>query len=173
MFRRVTVMAAICVGTVAASASAATTVKGSGLHICCKKCVTGLKKAIKSVTGAKGTIEKNKGEVTITTADDKIAQQAIDAIATAGYHGTTNSKTVTFKDDSGVKDTTVQKLTVSGFHNCCGKCVKGLKKAVRSVKGAQAGQIGKGTKSFEVTGSFQGAALVKALNDGGYHVTVQ
>ena len=118
-------------------------------------------------------MDKDAGEATITAADDATVQKAVDAVAAAGFHGKTDSKTVTFKDDSGAKNAKVKSLTVSGAHLCCGKCIKAANKALGTITGATAAGLKKGAASFTVTGDFNDKTLVDAFNNVGMHVKVK
>ena len=67
----------------------------------------------------------------------------------------------------------VQTLTVSGAHNCCGACCRGLKATGKKVTGVEGDTATPKATSFKVTGDFDAAELVQALNEAGFHVKVQ
>jgi mercuric ion binding protein len=149
-----------------------TKVELKGVHICCGAC----EKAIGGVldtAGVKGTCDKGAGTVTFTAGDEKAAQKAVDALAAAGFHGTSSVAGVSIKDDSGAKAGKVKSLTVSGAHNCCPACCKALKGIVAKVDGVKSEDVKPKGTSFTVSGEFDAAALVKALNDAGFHVKVE
>jgi mercuric ion binding protein len=151
---------------------AETTVTLKGVHICCPNCI----KTMNSVADKGGfDVKADRGAktVTITAANAKAAQKAVDAIAAAGFYGTSNSKEVKIKDDSGAKAGKVARLTVRGAHNCCGNCCKALKAAVGKVDGVAGDTAKPKAKSFVVEGNFDAADLVKALNKAGFHVKVK
>jgi len=54
------------------------------------------------VEGATAKCDQKTATVSITAKDDVTAQKALDALATGGFHGTTDSKSLKVKDDSGV-----------------------------------------------------------------------
>ena len=111
--------------------------------------------------------------ITITAKDPATAQKALDALAAGGFHGTTGNKELRIKDDSGATKGKVKSLKVTGVHNCCGPCNRGIVAALGKVEGVTGNTAKAKTKTFEVTGEFDAAELVKALNAAGYHVKVK
>jgi periplasmic mercuric ion binding protein len=157
---------------VAGTGRAETKVELKGVHLCCGACVNGAKGILKK-EGVKGYVSQKDKTITIEAGDDKAAQKAVDALAEAGFHGESGNKAVTIKDDSGAEKGNVKSLTVSGAHNCCGACCKAIKATVKGVKGVTGDTATPKAASFTVTGDFDGAELVKALNDAGFHVKVK
>lgn len=167
------VLSSLCAVLALAGASRAETkVELKGVHICCPMCVKDIEGILKKakVTGKPDMEAKT---VTIMAKDAEAAQKAVDALSAAGYHGESDNKDVTMKDDSGAKAEKVKKLTVTGAHNCCGMCAKVLNETVKKVEGVKAGTAKAKGKSFEVTGDFDAAEVVKALNAAGFHVKVK
>ena len=144
----------------------------SGLHLCCNKCVKDVEAPLKGMDGVTASFDKSSGSGELTAKDKATAQKAIDAIAGAGYHAKIEGSDVTFPKVS-TPEGKVSSIEVSGIHNCCGGCAKGVTKAVEKVAGAKMGELGKKATSFEVTGDFDASSLVKALNDAGFHVAVK
>src|SRR5262249_28653270 len=105
--------------------------------------------------------------------DDATVQKALDALAAAGFHGTTNNKDLKIKDDSGATKGKVKTLTLVGVHNCCGQCNKAIVGAVTKVPGVTGNTAKAKNDTFDVTGDFDAAELIKALNAAGYHVKVK
>jgi len=106
--------------------------------------------------------------------DTTTAQKALDALAVGGFHGDPGmDKGFTFKDDSGVKAGEVKTLTVTGFHNSCAGCVKSFKDALKDVKGITGISAKAKVSSADLTGTFDAAEAVKALNKAGFHVKVK
>jgi copper chaperone CopZ len=163
--------AAACWMLPAAVAQAEVTVKVSGLHNCCGGCLKGITKAITS-SGAKSMIESGDDTVTITAADKAAVQRALDSLAAAGYHGTTDTPGLAMKDDSGAPKGATTKLELSGAHNCCRGCSNAIGDAADSVPGVSGKTINPKSKTFVVEGNYDAQALVKALNDAGFHVKV-
>ena len=97
----------------------------------------------------------------------------MDALAAGGFHGDTGSKDITMKDDSGAKAGKVKTLSLTGIHNCCGNCNTAIKATLKKVDGVTGDTAKAKDGSFTVTGDFDAAALVKALNDAGFHVKVK
>jgi mercuric ion binding protein len=145
-------------------------VEMKGLHLCCGGCEGAALKALEN-TGAKNpSADRAAGTLTFTVRDAKAAQKAFDGLAAAGFHGDSGIKGLGIKDDSGVKPGKVESLTLAGAHNCCGSCATALKAAIAKVEGVTSDDLAPKAVKFTVKGSFDGAALVKAINDAGYHV---
>ena len=144
-----------------------------GTHLCCPQCVRAVEDILKKVDGVTGTCDQKAGTVTITAKDDATAQKALNALAAGGFHGTTGNDKLTIKDDSGAEKGKVKSLTLVGVHNCCGMCNGAIKKAVKAVEGVTNDTAKAKSDTFEVTGEFDAQALIKALNDAGYHVKVK
>jgi periplasmic mercuric ion binding protein len=152
---------------------AETKVELKGVHLCCPACVKTVNGILKKVDGVTGVCDQTAKTVTITALDDQTAQKALDALATAGFHGDTGSKTLAMKEDSGVQAGKVKSLTVAGAHNCCGQCCKIIKATVKKVEGVTGDTAKPKAEAFEVTGDFDAAELIKALNGAGFHVKIK
>jgi copper chaperone CopZ len=152
-------------------AAAETKVVVSGMHNCCGACLKGITKAVTSA-GAEAQISAGDDTVTITAPDQATAQKAVDNLAAAGYHGAVKGDGITMKDDSGAPVGKVVKLEVSGAHNCCKGCSIALGEACDAVSGVSSTEIVPKKTSFTVEGNFDAQALVKALNEAGFHVKV-
>lgn len=163
--------AALLVASTAARAE--TKVELTGTHICCGACVRDANTILKGVEGVMGKVDQKSKSITITAKDDATAQKAVDALAAGGFHGKIDSKTVAIKDDSGAKKEKVKSLTVTGVHNCCGACTSALKKTLKGVDGVTGDTVKSKATTFEVTGDFEAAAVIKALNDAGFHAKVK
>jgi copper chaperone CopZ len=142
-------------------------------HLCCPQCVKAVGDILKKVDGVTGKCDQKAGTITITAKDDATAQKALDALAAGGFHGTTDSKELKIKDDSGATKGKVKTLTLEGVHNCCGQCNKAIVAAVGKVEGVTGNTAKAKNDTFDVTGDFDAAELVKALNAAGYHVKVK
>lgn len=175
MMRFAMLVGAVSVLAWAAPAAAETKVELKNVHMCCGGCakaVAGILKKVEGVTDA--TADEDTTTARFTAADAKVAQRALDALAAGGFHGDTGgSKEYGFKDDSGVKAGKVKSLTVTGFHNSCPGCVKSFREAIKDVPGVAGDTCKSKVRTCQVTGDFDAAELVKALNKGGFHVKVQ
>jgi periplasmic mercuric ion binding protein len=149
-----------------------TTVELKGVHLCCPACVKAVSDILKK-EGATGKCDAKAKTVTLTAKDDAAAQKALDALATGGFSGETDNKDLKIKEDSGVEKGNVKSLTVTGVHNCCGACCKAIKETVKKVDGVKGDTAKPKADTFEVTGDFDAAELVKALNTAGFHVKVK
>jgi copper chaperone CopZ len=157
----------------AGNASAETKVDLKGTHLCCPACVKAVGEILKNIDGCTGKCDAKAGTVSITAKDDETAQKALDALAAGGFHGTTDNNNLKIKDDSGAKAGKVKTLTVTGIHNCCGRCNGAIKSAVKKVEGVTGDTAKAKNDTFEVTGDFDAAELIKALNNAGFHVKVK
>jgi copper chaperone CopZ len=155
------------------SARAETKVELKGVHLCCAKCTAAVKSALRDVDGVKATCDQENQSVTISASDDSAAQKALDALAAHGFHGDTGNSTLKIKEDSGVTAGKVTSMKLTGIHNCCRSCNKAVKSAIKKVDGVTGDTAKPNTGSLTVTGNFDGAELVKALNAAGFHVKVQ
>jgi copper chaperone CopZ len=143
------------------------TAKISEVHLCCKNCVTGVEKAVGSIPGVKAEADQDSGTVTLTGADSATVQKAADALVKAGYFGKSSDPAIKINASTGATDKKVQTLTVEGVHLCCGKCVKAVDKALKSVGGVKEHTATKGAKSFDVTGDFNDTEVFAALQKEG------
>jgi copper chaperone CopZ len=161
---------ALAVGGVSA---AETKVELKNTHLCCAQCVRAVGQILQKVEGVTGKCDREAGTITITAKDNESAQMALDALAAGGFHGTTDSKELTIKDDSGVTNGKVKTLTLTGIHNCCNSCNRGINTALGKVKGVTGNTAKARSDSFEVSGDFDAEELVKTLNAAGFHVRVK
>ena len=106
--------------------------------------------------------------VTITASDQATAQKAVDALIAAGYYGQPGDAAIKVAQASAPAGN-VKTLTVSGVHLCCKKCVTAVNKpAVSKVAGSQVTTAAKDAESFEITGDFNAADVISALNEAGF-----
>ena len=139
----------------------------SDVHLCCKSCVTGAEKAVTSVSGAKATVSQDEETVKITAADKATLQKAADALVAAGFFGKSSDADIKIKADTGAMNMKSQKVTITGVHLCCTKCVNAVDKVVKSVPGTTGNTAKKDAKSFEVTGDFNDKDLMDAFQKAG------
>lgn len=159
--------------SLASVAQAETKVEIKSVHLCCGACEKGVATALKGLDGVSQVSDRKAKTVTLTAADDAAAQKAIDALAAAGYHGDIASSTLAIKKETNVPTGKVKSLALTNLHNCCGACTKAIKTAVKSVAGVSGDTAKPKEADFEVTGDFDAAELVKALNTAGFHVQIQ
>lgn len=158
----------------AASVQAAdVSTKISGVHLCCKGCVTGVEKAVGEVDGANTSVDKDAGTVELSAPDNATLQKAADALTAAGYFGKSSDAKIKLNAESGAKGKKVESLKVNGVHLCCDKCVKAVNKALQSVPGVESHTAKKGVDSFEVNGNFNDAKVFAALQEAGLTGTVE
>ena len=150
-----------------AARAADSTAKISGVHLCCKGCVTGAETAVSKVSDVKAEVDQEEGTVTLSGPDAAAVQKAATALVAAGYFGKSSDEGIKLDYPSGASGAKVSSLKVEGTHLCCAKCVKAVDKAVESVSGAKAHTATKGAKTFEVTGDFNDKDLISALQKEG------
>ena len=154
--------------SLALAGRAEVSLKLTGVHLCCGKCVTAAEEAAAGVSGVKATGDKETGELAVTAPDAAAAQKAADAVVAAGFFGQSSDPSVKVTGASGAKDEEVASLTVTGAHLCCDKCAKGVAKALSGVKGVTENTAVKGAKSFEIKGRFNAREAMSALEAAGY-----
>ncbi|HSJ01805.1 MAG: hypothetical protein ACAI34_25345 [Verrucomicrobium sp.] len=162
--KSITLLATATFFALGIAAQAESTVTLNGIHNCCKGCENGITKAITKVDGATAAVTKTS--VTITAKSKGDVDKAVDSLLDAGYYG--EGATV-----KAVADKKVKSATVSNTHLCCGKCVKGVDEAVKTVKGATKHNATKGEDSFTVEGDFSLKDLQTALNKAGYNGKIE
>ncbi len=150
------------------SKHAETRVELTGVHLCCQGCVAAVEDAVASVPGAHCRCQMDAGTATISAGDVATAQQALDAIAAAGLYGRSDHRELAMRPVGNMPRGHVNRLHLSGIHNCCDPCADAIMAAVASVDGVTGANIEPGVPDFEVTGSFDAAALVHALNAAGF-----
>ncbi len=148
------------------ASAAETTVTLSGVHNCCKSCTNGITKAATSVKDV--TVTAEGGTVKVTAKSKADAKKAVQALNAAGYFGTSDAEesATTSAATKPVKKLT--EATVSGAHLCCGKCVKAMTEAVKSVAGVTETNIVSKESTFTVKGNFTEGDLLAAMNKAGF-----
>lgn len=169
--KRMMVVITGCAVVLTGAVIAETNVTVKKTHVCCPQCEKAIAKVFEKA-GVKGAASKDEGSITFTAADDKAAQKVLDDLAAAGWHGDTGQKDLKIKDDSGVKEGKVTTLTLTGAHNCCGQCTTAIKKALKKVDGVESDDAKAKAETITITGNFDGKAVLKELNDAGFHVTI-
>ncbi len=154
------------------SAAAETKVTVSGTHLCCRQCMTAVDGVLKGVSGVTYKADQAAKTIEITAQDDAAAQKAIDMLADAGFYGKLDNDKIKFKPVNA-GDAAVQKLEVSGVHNCCGQCTASIKKAVSGVSGVIGTDIKAKESSFAIEGNFKPGDVMKALLDAGFYAQVK
>jgi mercuric ion binding protein len=143
------------------------TVTISDVHLCCDSCVKGAAKAVGSVDGAKGVIDKTTKVIILSGPDTATVQKAADALTKAGFFGVSSDASIKIDASTGAKGEKVQSLKVEGVHLCCGKCVKAVNAALKDVSGVTTNNAAKGVAFFTVTGDFTDSDVFAALQKAG------
>jgi copper chaperone CopZ len=148
-------------------------VKLTGVHLCCQGCTNAADAALMSVEGVHSRCDMENGSVTLTAKDDAAARKALDALAAAGFYGTSDTQNLAMNPVGSLPSGKVTSVKVSGIHNCCGPCCDAIKEAINTVEGVTGDTAKPRATSFEVTGDFNAADLVKALNRAGFSALVK
>jgi len=172
MRRFIALVAAVGLSVIGASAVAETKVTVSGTHLCCGQCLKAVDATLKDMPGVKFKSDQGAKTIEVVADDDAAAQKAIDALADAGFYGKLDNQAIKFKPVTSA-DAAVEKLEVSGVHNCCGQCTNSIKKAVTAVGGVTGTNIKAKDTAFTVEGNFKPGEIVKALLDAGFYVQVK
>jgi periplasmic mercuric ion binding protein len=158
--------------SVAATAAAETKVTVSETHLCCRQCLNAVDAVLKGMSGVTYKSEQGAKTIAIVAENDAAAQKAIDTLADAGFYGKLDNQAIKFKPVAS-GDGSVEKLELTGVHNCCGQCTSSIKKAVNSVTGVSGTNVKARESSFIVEGNFKPGEVVKALLDAGFYVQVK
>ncbi len=157
-----------------APAGEETKVELKRVHMCCEGCSDEVETILKKVAGVKNvTVDQEAKVARFVARDVKTAQESLDALAKAGFHGDSGSDKFSFKDDSGVKPGNVKSLTLTGFHNTCAGCVQSFRQAIKDVPGIAGDNLKPKVTTCEIKGDFDAVKLVQALNKAGLHVKVK
>jgi len=152
-------------------------VEVTGVHLCCGACTKAVDKALQGVGGVSGVASDRESKtVRFTAGDDQAAAAGIEALANAGFHGTAkHGETALAFPASGAKEgAKAGQIKISHVHLCCAACVRAADEALKKVEGVGNVAADREASAIEVTGENVGVeALVKALNDAGFHATVQ
>jgi copper chaperone CopZ len=145
----------------------------SGVHICCQGCVDAIDVALKNIAGVESQCDMTNGTVTLTFSNEAATEKALAAIAAAGFHGKSNNKHFVMQPVSDIPRGKVKSLRVSGIHNCCDLCSAAIKEAIATVDGVGGDTCQTKATNFEITGDFNAAAVVAALNAAGFSARVK
>ena len=74
----------------------------TGVHLCCQGCVNAVDAALKNVEGVESQCDMDNGTVTLTANDDTAAQKALDALAAAGFYGSSDNEQLAMKPVSNI-----------------------------------------------------------------------
>jgi len=149
-----------------------TRVKLSGVHLCCEGCTGAVEDAVSRVPGVSVECSIDDGTATLSAQDPEAIQQALDAIAGAGFHGESDNKSLTMRPDPNLPEGRIKKATISQIHNCCDICYGDIQKAIHSTQGVAADTGGPKKSQFEVTGDFSADELLQNLHKAGFNARV-
>lgn len=145
----------------------------TGVHLCCQGCVNAADAALRSVEGVDSRCDMENGTIAVMAGDAIAVQKGLDALTFAGFYGHSDNNQLVMKGVGDIPVGKVKGLKVSGIHNCCGPCCAAIKEAISTVEGVTSDTAKPRATSFEVTGAFYPADLVKALNGAGFSALVK
>ncbi|WP_394754574.1 cation transporter [Crenothrix sp.] len=148
---------------------AVTKVTLSNLHMCCVTCQEAIEHAVLGVKGATVNVDRDAKTATISGSDDNVAQQAVDAIALAGFYGKSDNDKIAMK--ATVLDEKSSNTEIVGFHNCCGGCSSSIEDAVKQIDGVKSVTVS--DKSCLVKGNYNVASVLKVMNNAGFFASVK
>lgn len=164
--------AVVAVAVLAGGAMAATKVTVSETHLCCGQCLKGVEAALKGVSGVTHKSSQEAKTIEITAENDAAAQQALDALAMAGFYGKVDGGSAKYNVPT-VATAKAKKVEVTGIHNCCGACTTAIKKAVTGVSGVSGTNIKNKDTTFTVEGDFEPKQVQDALLKAGFFAEVK
>ena len=151
------------------STFAVTKVTLSDVHICCVTCQETIEHAVLGVKGANVRVDRDAKTVAISAMDNTVAQEALNAVAIAGFYGKSDNDKVGMK--TAAVDGKLSSAEFVGFHNCCAGCSSSIENAVKSVIGVKAATVN--SKSCLVKGDYNVVSVLKAINDAGFSASVK
>jgi hypothetical protein len=111
--------------------------------------------------------------VTFSAPDYTAARKALDALADAGFYGSSNNSDLSMRAPSKAPQGKVKCVEVSRIHTCCRPCSEAIHEAIATVDGVTGDTVAPKATTFEVTGDFFAAALINALNAAGFSARVE
>jgi copper chaperone CopZ len=171
----VATVAAVAVAGLGASQVRAGKVEITGVHLCCKSCVTAANKALAKADGlADVKCDQKTKSITFTANDDKALTGALQALMDAGFYGTATNdgKVVAFAQAGPKKGDKADEITVKGVHVCCKRCQDAV---TALLKGAKVSFSGSGAqKDVKISGKdLDKAEVLKKLEKGGFFGKVE
>ena len=147
------------------------TVELHGMHLCCSACERRVEELVAEMEGIKVDVDRKESIVTLDAPGKKAAQDAVNAIAGAGFYGKSDSHDVDFKG-KGASGDKVKTATVTGVHLCCKGCVTTADKAITSVEGVEDHTAKSKAESFEITGDFSPSEVLRNLRRAGMNAVI-
>jgi copper chaperone CopZ len=169
------VVATIVIAGLWAGRADAGKVEVKGVHVCCGQCATAIKTTLGKVDGLSDVAAAKGKPVTFTTKDDKATTAGMKALLDAGFFGTAtdDGKDVKVETDGPKKGDKADEVTITGVHICCPACAGAVKTILGKVDGVSAVDAAKG-KPVTVKGKdVDKAAVLEALNKGGFNGKVE
>lgn len=140
----------------------------TGVHLCCGGCEKGIEEALADVKDVEFDVSRSSKTVTFTSTSSRKLEDALEALANAGYYGESNHESVKIADVKA-SDKKTDSVEISGLHLCCGSCIESVDKALETVEGFKSHNAEKGSKTFTVEGeNISEATVLAALRANGF-----
>ncbi|MEM7143719.1 MAG: cation transporter [Verrucomicrobiota bacterium] len=141
----------------------------TGLHLCCGGCEKGIDKALAEMEDIEYAVSRSSDSINITSSKSSAIQDAVDAIAAAGYYGKSNFAEIAIEEVKGTSTEKTDSADISSLHICCGACERAIEETLTAVEGVASVAIDKQARTATVTGDFTTADTVSALQTAGFH----
>jgi copper chaperone CopZ len=164
-------IAAASAALVCGAARAEVTATLSNVHLCCKGCSVAVEKSLEKLPAVKCETNQDEGTVKLTADTVDNLQKAVNRIGRAGLHGKLDTKEVKFRKLK-LPEGKVQRLEVTGVHNCCPACTKAIKAALAKVEGVAGDSCEPKKDAFVIEGDFVAKDAIRALNKAGFHASL-
>jgi copper chaperone CopZ len=138
------------------------------VHLCCGKCEKAASAALQGINGISDVkVDRDEEVIRFEAADTAAANQALTALADAGFYGQPSVPGPDFKIDPKAAS---NKIQITGVHLCCKGCTQAAEQALEGVPGVKSVQTQAKQGTITVTGSEVNlAATLKALHEAGFH----
>jgi mercuric ion binding protein len=109
--------------------------KFEGLHLCCKGCEKVVQDVLGGVKGVSGTAcDRTTKVVTFKAKNDKAADEAVGALANAGFHFTVTIGDKSFPLTTNPTGLKGDEITIRNVHACCPDCEKAIEGLFKEAK---------------------------------------
>jgi copper chaperone CopZ len=164
-------VAAVALAGLGAAPVRAAKVEITGVHLCCKRCVTMANECLSKVEGvSEAKADQKTKTITFTSKDEKTTTAAIAALMAAGYYGkvTHDGGDVDVTTNGGPRPgDKANVVTIKNVHICCGACQKALTGLFKNNKVTFSGSGA--IKDVSISGkNLDKAEVLETLKKGGF-----
>lgn len=145
----------------------------TGVHLCCNRCVTDLRAALADVKGIdKLDVNRREGRASFVAQDDEAIEQALEALAAAGYYGTAKrgDEPIEFAKQEIEEGAAADRVVLEGVHLCCGGCAKAVVQAYAGADDVVAVDCDLEDGIVTLTGKKLAVTkMIELLHEAGFH----